>query len=147
MKRRVALLLGLLLVTVMLAGCVSKQRDVYYGDVKLKWVDKSYEPEYPDNDEWQMRKGREAAEGLDLAKADDFLEYLAKIDRLILRYFVISNGCVTDIVHFQTGGWVLRYWRGEHVMCSDVAIFYVRDDSGEIFHEDAVCDGDVMPWE
>ena len=39
MKKCVALLLGLLLVTVMLAACASKQRDVYYGDVKLKWLD------------------------------------------------------------------------------------------------------------
>lgn len=147
MKRLLAIVLAVLLPIATLAGCASKQRDVYYGDVKLEWVDKSYEPEYPDNDEWQMRKGREAAEGLDLTKTDDFLEYLAKIDRLIMRYFVISNGCVTDIVHFQNGVWALRYWQGERVMCSDVSIFYVCEDSGEIFHEDAVCDGDAMPWE
>ena len=146
MKRFILMFLSALLLGT-LAGCAAKNTDAYYGDVKLEWVDWSYMPEVPDNDEWQTRRGKNAAAGLDLTKTKDFLEYLEKVDHLIMRYFVRSNGGVTDIIHFENGVWALRYWCGENLLCSDVAVFYRYESTGEIFHEDALCDGDVMPWE
>ena len=64
MKRLLAIFLAVLLLLGTLAACASKRRDVYYGDVKLEYVEEAYEPEeiWLDN-EWLQRKGREAAEG------------------------------------------------------------------------------------
>ena len=137
MKKCVAFFLALLLLAAMLAACASKQRDVYYGDVKLEYVEEAYEPDeiWLDN-EWLQRKSREAAEGLNLSKTKDLLTYLGKIDPLINRYFCGSNYAVTGIVHFSNGVWGLRFVYDNPWPALDACdkYYYFRETDGEIIN-------------
>lgn len=140
MKRRVALLLGLLLVTVMLAGCVSKQRDVYYGDVKLKWVDQPYAPEEITLDnEWLQNKCRKAAEGRAFTTPEDFLNYLTEIEPMLLHFFMNKDFNLTGIVHFPNGIWGVRFeyeYSGNlpYIMLDGGdAYFYFQEKNGELY--------------
>ena len=148
MKRLLAIFLAVLLLLGTLAACASKRRDVYYGDVKLEYVEEAYEPEeiWLDN-EWLQRKGREAAEGLNLSKTKDLLNYLGKIEPLINRYFLHSCYAVTGVVRFSNGVWGVRFAYNNPWPMFDSCdeYYYFREADGEIF--DTYVDWyDENPW-
>ena len=140
MKKCVALLLALLLLAAMLAACASKQRDVYYGDVKLKWLDQPYEPEEITLDnEWLERKCREAAEEFAFATPEDFLDYLTEIEPMLRHFFMNKDFNLTGIVHFSNGIWGVRFeyeYSGNlpyHMLDGGDAYFYFREENGELY--------------
>lgn len=148
MKRFILIFLSVLLLLGTLAGCATKNTDVYYGDVKLEYVEEAYEPEeiWLDN-EWLQRKSREAAEGLDLSKSKDLLTYLGKIDPLINRYFLHSCYAVGGVVHFSNGVWGVRFVYDNPWPAFDSCdeYYYFREADGEVF--DTYLDwDDVNPW-
>lgn len=140
MKRLWTVFLALLLLTALLAGCAAKQRDIYYGGVKLKWADQPYAPEEITLDnEWLQRKCREAAEGLAFTTPEDFLDYLTEIEPMLRRFFMNKDFNLTGIVHFSNGIWGVRF---EYEYSGDLpfimldggdAYFYFREENGEIY--------------
>ena len=140
MKRFILMILTALLLLGTLAGCAAKNTDVYYGDVKLEWVEEAYEPEEIRLDnEWLQRKSREAAEGLDLSKSKDLLTYLEKIDALLNRYFFQSSYEVTGVVHFSNDVWGIRFAHRDDLppmMDAWDEYYYFREADGEIFNSD-----------
>ena len=140
MKRFILMFLSALLLLGTLAGCAAKNTDAYYGDVKLEYVEETYEPEKIRLDnEWLQRKSREAAEGLYLSKLKELLTYLEKIDALLNRYFFQSSYEVTGIVHFSNDVWGIRFaHRNDLPPAMDACdeYYYFREADGEIFNSD-----------
>lgn len=140
MKRFILMFLSALLLLGTFAGCAAKNTDAYYGDVKLEYVEETYEPEKIRLDnEWLQRKSREAAEGLDLSKLKELLTYLEKIDALLNRYFFQSSYEVTGIVHFSNDVWGIRFaHRNDLPPAMDACdeYYYFREADGEIFNSD-----------
>ena len=140
MKRLWTVVLALLLLTALLTGCAAKQRDVYYGGVKLKWVDQPYAPEEISLDnEWLQRKALEAADGLDFTTPEGFLAYLEAVEPMLKRFFMNEEYYVTNILHFSNGIWGVRYVYAPsgdlpyYVLDGGDAYFYFSEEDGEVY--------------
>lgn len=109
MKSRTTLLAFLIPVFLLalLTGCDRRQYE--YRGIVFQTVEASHPADaIPVDNEWLQRKGAEAADGLDLHKEADFVEWLEKIDPIIERYFE-RYAKLTEVVRYSDEYWGLQY--------------------------------------